>query len=80
MCAVSAAFISVYAADGGEIRRKARYYYLEGARCQAENNHLAAFEYFKKAFMTDPSYEEAASPYGMNRLMVGPTPYKATPN
>ena len=70
MCAVSAAFISVYAADGGEIRRKARYYYLEGARCQAENNHLAAFEYFKKAFMTDPSYEEAASAYGMNRLMV----------
>ena len=57
-------------ADNTEPRKKARYYYLEGARRQAENDHVAAYEYFKKAYATDPTYEEAAGAYGMNRLMV----------
>lgn len=57
-------------AGNDELRKKARYYYLEGARRQAEGNNIAAYEYFKKAYSLDPSYDEAASAYGMTRLMV----------
>lgn len=70
LLAVLATVSSVAFADNDELRRKARYYYLEGARRQAEKNNIAAYEYFKKAYLLDPSYEEAASAYGMNRLMV----------
>lgn len=70
LLAVVTAAVASVAADNSEPRRKARYYYLEGARRQAEKNQIAAYEYFKKAYLTDPSYEEAASAYGMNRLMV----------
>lgn len=63
--------IAAMAAPGEQsLRRKARYYYLEGARKQAEGNMPQAYEYYKKAYMTDSSYVEAASAYGMNRLMV----------
>lgn len=68
-----AAFISgmvVYASPRSAERQKARYYYLEGARCQAMNQMPEAYEYYKKAYFTDPTYEEAASAYGMNRLLV----------
>lgn len=51
-------------------RKKARYYYLEGAREQAAGNMAEAYEYYKKAYLIDPSYEEAASSYGTTRLMV----------
>ncbi len=51
-------------------REKARYYYLEGARRQAMDNMPEAFEYYKKAYLIDPSYEEAASAYGMTRIMI----------
>lgn len=67
------AVISITAAAGGkdnETHMKARYYYLEGSRCQAMDDNVAAYEYFKKAYMTDTSYVEAANAYGMNRLMV----------
>jgi tetratricopeptide (TPR) repeat protein len=57
-------------AKPSEQRQKARYYYLEAARQQAEGRMPEAYEYFKKAYLTDPSYEEAASAYGTNRLMV----------
>lgn len=53
-----------------EQRRKARYYYLEAARRQAVGEMPEAYEYYKKAYMTDPSYVEAASSYGTSRLMV----------
>lgn len=53
-----------------ETRKKARYYYLEGARRQAQEDNEGAYELFKKALAVDPDYEEAASAYGMNRLLV----------
>lgn len=70
LCATVASLTAWGTAQESELRKKARYYYMEGARRQAEDNHVAAYEYYKKAFLTDPSYEEAASAYGMNRLMV----------
>lgn len=51
-------------------REKARYYYLEGARRQAIGDLDEAFELYKMAYLIDPSYPEAASAYGSNRLML----------
>ena len=52
------------------MRRKARYYYLEGALKEAEGNHAEAYEYFKKAFETDSTYTDAAYSYGSQRLLL----------
>ncbi len=49
-------------------RLKARYYYLEGLRRQMADESAAAYEYYKKAADTDPSYTEAASAFGTQRL------------
>lgn len=51
-------------------RQKARYYYMEGARAQAMDKLPEAFEYFKRAYFLDTTYVEAASAYGMNRLLI----------
>lgn len=51
-------------------RKKARYYYSAGADRQAAGQEGAAYEYFKKAYLADPSYAEAASAYGSRRLYV----------
>lgn len=51
-------------------REKARYYYLEGVRHQVEGRAPEAYEYFKRAWMIDPSYAEAASAYGTQRLAM----------
>lgn len=66
-------FISSAAFAGSrqsEVRQKARYYYFEGARRQAEGKIPEAYELFKKAYEADSTYVEAASAYGMSRLMV----------
>ena len=60
---------SAYSASSPE-RRKARYYYLEGARNQAVGNMPEALEYYRKAYSIDPSYEEASASYGLMRLMA----------
>ncbi len=49
-------------------RQKARYYYLEGLRRQMADEPDAAYEYYKRAKDLDPSYTEAASAYGTQRL------------
>ncbi len=54
--------------DGDAIRQKARYYYLEGLRHQVEGRQAEAYEYFKHAHRIDPSYPEAGSAYGTQRL------------
>lgn len=72
---VVAAFAST---NPSEQHRKARYYYLEAARMQAEGKMPEAYEYYKKAYMSDSSYAEAALSYGMNRLMVQTEPLQAT--
>lgn len=51
-------------------RRKARYYYMEGAKERAEGNALQAYEYFKKSYLSDPTYVEAANAYGSIRLAI----------
>lgn len=49
-------------------RKKARYYYLEGLRHQAHGRETQAYEYYKKASDIDPTYAEALSAYGTQRL------------
>ncbi len=49
-------------------RQKARYYYLEGLRRQMDDEPAAAYEYYRRAAAIDPSYTEAASAYGTQRL------------
>ena len=68
--ALIAGLASAYASPRSEERSKARYYYLEGARMQAVNQLPEAYEYFKKAYLTDSTYAEAASAYAMTRMMV----------
>lgn len=51
-----------------DMRRKAKYYYSAGIQSQAVGNLGEAYEYFKKAYQTDPSYPEAAMSYGVRRL------------
>jgi len=53
-----------------EARKKARYYYTAGAVEKAAGNEDRAFEYFKKAWIADPSYPEAAGAYGSTRLAL----------
>lgn len=49
-------------------RQKARYYYIEGVRCQVAGNPSGAYAYFKHSLAIDPTYEEAASAIGGMRL------------
>ena len=51
-------------------RLRARYYYMEGAKERAEGNALTAYEYFKKAYLADPTYVEAANAYGSMRMAI----------
>lgn len=49
-------------------RQKARYYYMEGVRCQMEGDPSGAYTYFKHSLGIDPEYVEAASAIGGMRL------------
>ena len=51
-------------------RDKARYYFTQGALEAAGNNMVSAYEYFKKAYETDPSFTDAAFTYGGQRMFV----------
>lgn len=51
-------------------RQKARYYYMEGARHNAAGENAEAYEYFRKAYQADPTYEEAANAFGAKRLII----------
>ncbi len=70
MAAVVLGVLISSATGSDSVRRKARYYYMEAVRCQAEGRETEAFEYYKKAFSVDPSYVEAASAFGTQRLML----------
>ena len=54
--------------DSDANRKKARYYYLEGARKAAEGRNSEAVEYYKKAYLIDSTYSEAANSYGTLRF------------
>lgn len=51
-------------------RARARYYFMEGARRQAMADVPASYEYYRKAYLADPSYVEAGSAYGSMRSSV----------
>ena len=51
-------------------RQKARYYYMEGVRHSAAGENAEAYEYFRKAYQADPTYEEAANSFGAKRLII----------
>ncbi len=61
---------ALWAGASAPDRGKARYFYLEGARHQALGNQAEAYENYKKAYLSDTTYSEAASAYGMSRLML----------
>lgn len=63
----TAALAATIVPDSESIRKKARYYYLEGVRNAAEGRDSEALEYFKKAYLVDSTYSEAANSYGTLR-------------
>ncbi|MCM1370228.1 MAG: tetratricopeptide repeat protein [Candidatus Amulumruptor caecigallinarius] len=55
----------------GAARSKARYMYTQGLAAAAAGDESSAYEFYKRAFMCDPSYEVAGYAYGSRRLMIG---------
>lgn len=51
-------------------RAKARYYFLQGSIEASNKNMDKAYEYFKKAYETDPGFHDAAFTYGSQRLFL----------
>lgn len=51
------------------VREKARYFYLLGAVSEAQERTDEAYEYYRKAYQTDPTYRDAAFAYGYNRII-----------
>ncbi len=49
-------------------RAKARHYFLLGAEAAQQDLSDQAYEYYKKAYRTDPTFEAAAFQYGQLRL------------
>ena len=63
-------YASVTASTHVNSREKARYYYFEGAREASMGNDAEAYEYFKKAYHEDPSFNDAGFAYGSQRLLI----------
>lgn len=73
--ALSFLCVAVFAVAAGgpaqqDLRAKARYFYLKGAVCEAEGRIDEAYEFYRKAYNTDPSYLEGAFSYGFSRLSI----------
>lgn len=68
--AVASLSFAERATQPGAARLKARYYFLQGAAKEAEGKADEAYEYYKKAWITDPSYPEGAHAYGLNRAIL----------
>lgn len=62
--------IGVSAGTSETQRKKARYYYLEGMRMTALEEFEKAYEYYKKAYLTDTSYNDAANAFAMQRIFI----------
>lgn len=54
--------------DTERLHRKARYFYLEGQRCQLDGNPSGAYACYSHALAIDPEYTEASSALGSLRL------------
>lgn len=63
----TAALAATIVPDNESVRKKARYYYLEGVKSASEGRDSEAMEYFKKAYLIDSTYSEAANSYGTLR-------------
>lgn len=53
---------------GPSQREKARYYYRQALIAQVDSSPAAAYELYKLSYASDPTYPEAASAFGQNRL------------
>lgn len=51
-------------------RAKARYYYMEASRRSSLGDNAEAYELYRKAYQSDPTYAEAANAYGSKRLLL----------
>lgn len=51
-------------------RKKARHYFLEGAIKESEGRDDEAYEYYKRAYLLDTTYADAASNYGAARVFL----------
>lgn len=49
-------------------REKARYYYRQALLAQVDSSPASAYELYKLSYASDPTYAEAASALGQNRL------------
>lgn len=70
LIAMPAGFAKNQAAERArtEAAKKARHYFLLGCQADAEGKIDQSYEYYKKAWQTDPDYPEAAYCYGLTRL------------
>ena len=68
--AVIAVSNSAFGDDSRTAREKSRYYFMQGSLEAANDNMPEAYEYFKKAYETDPGYYDAAFTYGNQRLFL----------
>lgn len=66
VCGVTASAVN----DADQTRRKARHYYFEGNRMLVTGRIPEAYELFRRAAETDPTYPEAANEYGSRRMLV----------
>ena len=69
------AFLTIAMATGGNVnmkesRKKARHYFFEAAIKETEGKPDEAYEYYKKAYQTDPEYSDAALAFGNMRMTL----------
>ena len=55
---------------GSAERQKARFFYMEGMAHDALDDNDAAYELFRRAHQSDPSYAPAAYDYGLRRMVL----------
>lgn len=55
---------------GSHKRAKARYFFIKGAELEALDRQAEALELYRKAYVSDPTFADAAYAYGANRIML----------
>lgn len=51
-------------------RAKSRYYYMQGVLATVDDDYDAAYEFYKKAWLTDSTNPDASMAYGYQRLVA----------
>lgn len=70
LACVAGVTLLMNASENDESRNKARYYFTLGSIEAASENMPEAYEYFKKAYETDPTFSDASFTYGSQRLFI----------